>query len=68
MKKLEKEKKDAESNTLKVQKQLDKLKNAPKPVKIDLKPTDQDTLQAKQIKNLREEVQALTEQNDKLIE
>ena len=60
-----KEKQVLESKAQKLQKQLEKIKNAPKPVMIDLSSKCE---MSKQEVNLRSEVESLTKENEKLDE
>ncbi len=69
-----KEKDLAEQKASKLAKQLEKLKNAPKPVKIDLTSTShnplltEDSIDFRNLKNLKQEISQLSEDNDKLQE
>lgn len=75
--KLNQEKLAAENKALKLQKQLEKIKNAPKPVQIDLssvvkkaddKEQKSSEVELKALTNLKEEVQLLQRENEKLNE
>lgn len=75
--KLNQEKLAAENKALKLQKQLEKIKNAPKPVQIDLssvvkkaddKEQKSSEAELKALTNLKEEVQLLQRENEKLNE
>jgi len=60
---LRKEKETAEVKAAKYQKQLEKLKQAPKPVQIDLTQT---TVDKKNLERLNEEIQLLSEKMNRL--
>ncbi|CDW83112.1 UNKNOWN [Stylonychia lemnae] len=68
--KITQDKVQAENKAMKLQKSLDKIKNAPKPVKIDLPVNNEQKQQdnAKVIQSLKEEVDCLLKENEKLNE
>lgn len=70
---LGKEKVEAENKVLKLQRQLEKLKNAPKPIKIDLSSEaiskhKQSEQESRTVANLKEEIEILTKENEKVNE